>query len=57
MSNVLLAGGRRVMLQTAQVVVCGKGGVQCQAHILMDSASHRTFMTEQMTKHLNLLSQ
>ena len=57
MSNALLAGGGRVMLQTAQVVMCGKDGVQCQAHILMDSTSHRTFKTEQMAKQLNLLSQ
>ena len=56
-SNALLAGGERVLLQTAQVVVCGKDGVQCQARILMDSASHRTFMTEQMAKRLNLQSQ
>ena len=56
-SNALLAGGERVLLQTAQVVVCGKDGVQCQARILMDSASHRTFMTEQMAKCLNLPSQ
>ena len=53
-SNVLLADG---LLQTAQVVVSGKDGVQCQAHVLMDSASHRTFMTEQMAKCLNLPSQ
>ena len=39
-SNVLLAGGERVLLQTAQVVVCGKDGVQCQICILMGSASH-----------------
>ena len=37
-SNALLAGGE--LLQTVQVVVCGKDGVQCQARILMDSASH-----------------
>ena len=39
-SNALLAGGERVLLQTAQVVVRGKDGVQCQARILMESASH-----------------
>ena len=56
-TNTLLAGGERVLLQTAQVVVCGKNGVQCQARILMDSASHRTFMMEQMAKRLNLPQQ
>ena len=55
-SNTLLAGGEKVLLQTAQVVVC-KDGSKCQARVLMDSASHRTFMTEKMTKQLNLLSQ
>ena len=53
-SNALLAGGERVLLQTAQVVVHGKDGVQCQARILMESASHRTFMMTQMAKRLNL---
>ena len=56
MSNTLLAGGEKVLLQTPQVVVC-KDGSKCQARVLMDSASHRTFMTEQMAKQLNLLSQ
>ena len=56
-SNALLAGGERVLLQTAQVVVCGKDGVQHQARILMDSDSHQTFMTEQIAKCLNLPSQ
>ena len=55
-SNTLLAGGEKVLLQTAQVVVC-KNGSKCQARVLMDSASHRTFMTEKMAKQLNLLSQ
>ena len=55
-SNTLLAGGEKVLLQTAQVVVC-KDVSKCQARVLMDSASHQTFMTEQMAKQLNLLSQ
>ena len=55
-SNTLLAGGERVLLQTAQVTVCGKDGLWLQARVLMDSASHRTFMTEQMAQRLNLQS-
>ena len=35
----------------------GKDGSKFQAHVLMDSASHRTFMTEQMAKQLNLSSE
>ena len=54
MRNILLAGGKRALLQTAQVVVYGKDGVQFQACILMKNASHRTFMTEQMVMSLNL---
>ena len=56
-SNTLLAGGERVLMQTAQTVVCGKDGVKFEAHILMDSASHRTFMTERLAKRLNLSPQ
>ena len=39
-SNKLLAGGERVLLQTAQTVVCGRDGVKFEARVLMDSASH-----------------
>lgn len=56
-SNALLAGGEKVLLQTAQVVMCNKDGLKCQVHVLMDIASHRIFMTEQMAKQLNLLPQ
>ena len=53
-SNTLLAGGKRVLLQAAQTVVCGKGGVKFEALVLMESASNWTFMTKQMVKLLNL---
>ena len=56
-SNTLLAGGERVLLQTAETFVCGKDGVKFEAQVLMDSASDWTFMTEQMAKHLNLQPQ
>ena len=56
-SNALFASGERVLLQTAQVIVCGAQGVEAQASVLMDSASHRTFMTKQMAKKLNLQPQ
>ena len=56
-SNILLAGGERVFLQTAQTFVCGKDGVKFEARVLMDSASHLTFITEQMAKCLNLQPQ
>ena len=56
-SNALLASGERVLLQTAQVIACGTDGVKSQARVLMDSASHRTFMTEQMAKKLKLQPQ
>ena len=57
LSNPLLETLERVLLQTVQVVVCVKDGVQCQTCILMDIASHRTFMMAQMAKCLNLPSQ
>ena len=53
----MLASGESVLLQTAQVIVCGTDGAKSQAHVLMDSASHRTFMTEQMAKKLKLQPQ
>ena len=34
--------------------MCGAQGVEAQARVLMDRASHCTFMTEQMAKKLNL---
>jgi len=55
-SNALLSSGERVLLQTAQVKVCGAEGVRLQARVLMDSASHCTFMTEHMAKKLKLHS-
>ena len=52
-----MASGERVLLQTALVIVCGTDGAKSQARVLMDSASHRTFMTEQIAKKLKLQPQ
>ena len=53
-TSTLLTGGERVLLQKAQATVYGKDGLRLQARILMDSASHQTFMTKKMAQRLNL---
>jgi len=46
-----------VLLQTAVAPVCCGDGSVISARILLDSASQRTFMTDQMAKLLKLPSQ
>ena len=57
-SNVtpmLLASGERVLLQIATVPVQSvSGSVTVTARVLLDSASQRTFMTDQLAKRLKL---
>ena len=57
-SNVtpmLLASGERVLLQIATVPVQSvNGSVTVTARVLLDSASQRTFMTDQLAKRLEL---
>jgi len=55
--HMLLASGERVPLQTALAPVCCGDGSVISARILLDSASRRTFMTNQMAKLLRLPSQ
>ena len=55
--DMLLTNGERVLLQTAIVpIYCANGSI-VSAHILLDSASQRTFMTEKLAKQLNLPSE
>ena len=54
-NTALLASGERVLLQTAIVQVQNLDElVTVKANALMDSASQRTFMTEQLAKRLRL---
>ena len=54
----LLASGERVLLQTATVLVQPPDGMaSATAHVLLDSASQRTFMTNNLAKQLNLRSE
>ena len=45
------------MLQTANVPIQMAEGTLVMARVLLDSASHRTFMTEKLAKQLKLHSQ
>ena len=54
----LLASGERVLLQTATVLVQPPDGMaSATARVLLDSASQRTFMTNNLAKQLNLRSE
>ena len=53
----LLASGERVLLQTAVVPLYSlDSSVIVNTRVLLDSASQRTFMTEQLARRLNLVS-
>ena len=53
--QVLVASGERVLLQTAVVPIqTADGSTTVMAKVLLDSASHRTFMTDQLAKRLKL---
>ena len=55
LDHMLLVSGERVILQTAVApVYCVNGSTMISAHILLDSASQRTFMTESFARELNL---
>ena len=54
LSHTLLASGEKVLLQTAKVIVSGTNGCKISARVLLDSASQRTFVTEQLAKQLQL---
>ena len=52
---LLLAYGERVLLQTATVSILGSdSSLSVSAQVLLDSASHRTFMTDRLAKQLGL---
>ena len=55
--QVLIASGERVLLQTANVPIQTAKGKLIMARVLLDSASHRTFMTEKLAKELKLQSE
>ena len=50
----LLATGEKVLLQTAIVSIQGENGQVVRARVLLDSASQRTFMTNQLAQTLKL---
>ena len=55
--QVLIASGEKVLLQTAYVPIQTAEGKLIKARVLLDSASHRTFMTEKLAKELKLQSE
>ena len=52
--QILIASGEKVLLQTANVPIQMVDGTTIMARVLLDSASHRTFMTEKLAKELKL---
>lgn len=56
--QALVTCGERVLLQTATVPIqTADGSKIISAKVLLDSASHRTFMTDRLAKQLQLNSQ
>ena len=56
--QALVASGERVLLQTAVVPIQTADGLTTvMVKVLLDSASHRTFMTDQLAKRLKLTSE
>ena len=56
--HALITCGERVLLQTAAVPIqTADGSTTILAKVLLDSASHRTFMTNLLAKRLCLNSQ
>ena len=52
---MILAYGEKVLLQTATVPIQGShGSFSVSAHVLLDSASQRTFMIDSLAKQLGL---
>ena len=52
---MLVAYGEKVLLQTATIPIPGSdGSFSVSAHVLLDSASHRTLMTDHLAKQLGL---
>ena len=52
--QILIASGEKVLLQTANVPIQMVDGTTIMTRVLLDSASHRTFMTEKLAKELKL---
>ncbi|XP_065891574.1 uncharacterized protein [Dysidea avara] len=53
--HALIASGEKVLLQTAVVPIqTADGSATIMAKVLLDSASHRTFITDQLAKKLKL---
>ena len=55
--QVLVASGEKVLLQTANVSIQMADGSTIMARVLLDSASHRTFMTGKLATQLKLKPQ
>ena len=56
--QALVTCGERVLLQTATVPIqATKGSETIMVKVLLDSASHRTFMTDRLAKQLQLKSE
>ena len=55
--QILITSGEKVLLQTANVPIQMAEGTLVMARVLLDSASHRTFMTEKLAKQLKLQPQ
>ena len=53
--QALIASGEKILLQTAVVPIqTADGSATIMAKVLLDSASHRTFITDQLAKKLKL---
>ena len=55
--QILIASGEKVLLQTANVSIQMADGSTIMARVLLDSASHRTFMTGKLATQLKLKPQ
>jgi len=56
--QALVASGERVLLQTAvDPIQTANGSTTVMAKVLLDNASHCTFMTDQLAKRLKLTSE
>ena len=51
--QILIASGEKVLLQTANVSIQMADGSTIMARVLLDSVSHRTFMTGKLATQLN----
>ena len=55
--QILIASGENVLLQTANVPIQMAEGTLVMESVLLDSASHHTFITEKLAKKLKLQPQ